>query len=892
MLEARDRMSRPLQQAARSSQNLQNRVTRLSGALNRSRSSVVNASVSARILSERYRELGRRIAGADEKVKTSVKLFRSLPAPIRLAAYTLEGYAKALYNVIAKNTLARITTKVLVTSFRTLYTVTWNLTNYLKQAVKAMWNFSKLGYVVKGLVYPFKMAALGAKTLTMNMLRAAKQTFTYQLLKTVVKDLAGQIRLAALSQKTFIKDLPHIVKGTRAWQMYAYAVQTTKTRLREGYLAFNLWKNASPTVEKIANKFKILTNAVGSFKNALNANIQGMQRLGDTAARTGNRGRATFNQLADANARLNREIAKLNNELNKANSRLGKMKTSIGSLNGVGLAFAGAYAGQAAYGAGERFTKSTVGRAMEQQYSSASVGILAGAENGAKFYKQIQDYAATTAYSTEDWARNMRGAISKSKSVEDLKVYQTAMEQLATLDPIQGLDGAALAIRELNSGDIVSLVERFELPRGALKEIKNISDPIEQTNKLIELVGENTGYTVENLQKMKELPLMQWQKLTNSAKTMMGYIGAGALEKLAPYFEKLNKMWDDGYFKGFIDKMSEGLANITTKLIGFATTMSTAFSGKNETMQPFIEMFGNIKNSLSEAWPTIQGIFSNFASIASQTASTVNSMWPQVNTVLQTALGIIKSISGWIANNWSTILPIITGVAAGLATFKIAVTVTSWFMMLKKGIDMFRAGTLLARIAATAFFTVLRMNPIGLIVSLIIALGVALYTAYHKNETFRNAVQKCFNWLKGVGAAAVNTGKKAIEGLKSAFEKVKDAVAGAYEKFKNFVSSVKNFKMPSFKIPFFGGGGDGGNGRGASGGLNYVPYDGFHTRLHKGERVLTREENKEYNRSRYGGGGGVNVTGNTFIVRKESDIDAIAEALANKLYSNKVAMGG
>jgi hypothetical protein len=58
-----------------------------------------------------------------------------------------------------------------------------------------------------------------------------------------------------------------------------------------------------------------------------------------------------------------------------------------------------------------------------------------------------------------------------------------------------------------------------------------------------------------------------------------------------------------------------------------------------------------------------------------------------------------------------------------------------------------------------------------------------------------------------------------------------------------------------------------------SGGLNRVPYDGYIARLHKDERVVTAGDNK-------GGGSGVVVSGNTFIVRQESDIHAIAYELA------------
>ena len=43
-------------------------------------------------------------------------------------------------------------------------------------------------------------------------------------------------------------------------------------------------------------------------------------------------------------------------------------------------------------------------------------------------------------------------------------------------------------------------------------------------------------------------------------------------------------------------------------------------------------------------------------------------------------------------------------------------------------------------------------------------------------------------------------------------------------------------------------------------GLDYVPFNGYVAQLHEGERVLTKQENREYNRGTRSGG----TTGDTF----------------------------
>ncbi|WP_433943604.1 phage tail tape measure protein [Paenibacillus sp. SN-8-1] len=67
-----------------------------------------------------------------------------------------------------------------------------------------------------------------------------------------------------------------------------------------------------------------------------------------------------------------------------------------------------------------------------------------------------------------------------------------------------------------------------------------------------------------------------------------------------------------------------------------------------------------------------------------------------------------------------------------------------------------------------------------------------------------------------------------------------------------------------------------------AGGIDRVPYNQYPASLHAGEAVLTREEAKRY-RAGAGGAPTVTITGNTFHVRQESDIDAIARRLAYHL---------
>lgn len=63
------------------------------------------------------------------------------------------------------------------------------------------------------------------------------------------------------------------------------------------------------------------------------------------------------------------------------------------------------------------------------------------------------------------------------------------------------------------------------------------------------------------------------------------------------------------------------------------------------------------------------------------------------------------------------------------------------------------------------------------------------------------------------------------------------------------------------------------------GGLSFVPKDNYQANLHKGERVLTAQENRNYSQ----GSSGVSISIGQMHVRKDSDVDAVARAIVREL---------
>ena len=182
-------------------------------------------------------------------------------------------------------------------------------------------------------------------------------------------------------------------------------------------------------------------------------------------------------------------------------------------------------------------------------------------------------------------------------------------------------------------------------------------------------------------------------------------------------------------------------------------------------------------------------------------------------------------------------------------------------------------------------------------------------------DGIKNIFSSVAGWFKDIFKAAYNAIKSVFnpikkffqgiwDGVKSIFSKAAETVANAFsDVFKSAINGV--LATIESIINFFV---DGVNGvidiiNGIPGvsigmldrlslprlsvGLDYVPYDGYAAVLHKGERVMTKQENEEYSE-----GGNRNIPGgNTFNFYSPQPIDENTAAREFKKVQKELAEG-
>lgn len=369
---------------------------------------------------------------------------------------------------------------------------------------------------------------------------------------------------------------------------------------------------------------------------------------------------------------------------------------------------------------------------------------------------------------------------------------------------------------------------------------------------------------------------------------VIGDIGAEILNKLG--FEKAAEG-----FQNFFDTLSdlfgqipELLSSAIDTIVSFFTeTIPNAFNSAIEAVQGFVD------NIIEFFTVTVPEAFSTFVNETIPNAINSIVQWfEQLPYMIGYAIGeligyfylfatnlwtwittelplIVEGIIQWFAQLPGRIWEWLTGVVTnvinwGVEMYNNAVLAASsfvngaieWISQLPSRIWVWLISTvsnviswganmvLQARSVATnfvnsfiSFITSLPSKVWGIIQQIpskVSAIGSQLYNAG------RNIFQSLWNGIKSIGDS--------ILGWVSDFaRKIGSFVSGIIDGFKNIVSGANDAKSAAKSV----------DGKHANG-LDYVPYNGYVAELHEGERVLTKQQNREYNE------GGTEKGGDTF----------------------------
>ncbi|MFE3973276.1 MULTISPECIES: hypothetical protein [unclassified Peribacillus] len=489
---------------------------------------------------------------------------------------------------------------------------------------------------------------------------------------------------------------------------------------------------------------------------------------------------------------------------------VGKMRTNMsGFTMGLGAAATGVIGLVGA----QKLLNATIGEAMKLDYNKVSLeAMFSGDVKAAKELSDfIQNKAVNSVMTYQEALSSTQSFSTLTKNTDEIKTMVNLTERLSYLNPMQGFEGAGFAIKEALGGDLVSLKDRFNLTKDQVQPIKDAANQAEKLRAL-DTVLSDIGIDTKYLGKVNDTTYAKWGKLVDTTKQFLVGLGESALSSVAPFIDKFTAFMESGKFADFKVKAEETFSAAVSGAISLATT---------------------------------------------------------------------------IANNWPAIRETIIAVSGGLVVLKAGFVAMSVISTVTTMMNAYKLANVGATTAAALFNGVLLANPIGLVIAtigLLVAAGVYLYRNWDTVKAKTVELWNKLGFLKGAVIAMLGPFGQIVAAGVAIYKNFDTIKSKAGDMVNSVVSGVNKMigvlnKIPGVNIPIVPKVSWGnvtsasaysksvGQGRQTShaGGLSRVPYDGYGASLHKGERVLTKQENKEYSSGKGGGNtynfGGVHLHG-------------------------------
>ncbi len=250
------------------------------------------------------------------------------------------------------------------------------------------------------------------------------------------------------------------------------------------------------------------------------------------------------------------------NHINLAGN-LGRVTSGFGSLKSSIIGVAAAYV---TLQSAKSIFEATVGNAAKFEQSNVVIGAMFNDKELAKQYTAMLDRFAADSPVMDSQAMyaNSKGFITTSKDIGQLEKMWSLAERMAAIDPQQGVEGAVFALRELFSGDAVSMVERFEMPRQIMNEIKKL--PLDQQLTKLDEYFNKIGMTTHLIDEMGGTTLGLWAQVREKFQLVLRDMGQPSLEVISNFLNNVLSKLDSGELDRFAQVGARWIQHILTGL--------------------------------------------------------------------------------------------------------------------------------------------------------------------------------------------------------------------------------------------------------------------------------------------------------------------------------------
>ncbi|WP_232423523.1 MULTISPECIES: hypothetical protein [Bacillus] len=373
-----------------------------------------------------------------------------------------------------------------------------------------------------------------------------------------------------------------------------------------------------------------------------------------------------------------------------------------------------------------------------------------------------------------------------------------------------------------------------------------------------------------------------WKKLDEAGKQVARLEYAKAMQKMAGATGQAKR--ESNSYENQLGNLKQSWTDLKAKL---ATPILTPVINGLKSMADWLS---KIDTDAVIAKVSAFGSYmrDTFAPVFNDSKIAVEGIWTAFQNVGGVALAKdlfdgVKTGLAWIKDNSSLVVAGVVGITGALVAFKIISSVSAAISFFNGLMVAYRTGTLLAKLATYGLNTALLANPftwVAVAIGLLIAAGVLLYKNWDKVKV---KAGELWSKVKEVFGGIYDWAVQKIQ-------PVTDYFKGLYDKFVAFKNAITSFKPPAW-VSKIGGAISGAVSKVSgfidgshAGGLSHVPKNNYVARLHKGERVLTPEENKEYRQGNAGGNsyqfGNIIIQGTGYT---EQDADRLLDAIARRI---------